>query len=57
MVSLTDCAQCMQMSSIDMGLDYDSTVTLTCNPPPLSLSASALLDACMVTGWLAIGNG
>jgi len=24
-VSLTDRAQCMQMSSIDMGLDYDST--------------------------------
>jgi len=23
-------AQCMQISSIDMGLDYDSTVMLTC---------------------------
>ena len=23
-------AQCMRMSSIDMGLDYDSTVMLTC---------------------------
>ena len=28
--SLTDCAQCMRMSSIDMGLDYDNTVMLTC---------------------------
>jgi len=30
MESLTDRAQCMQMSSIDMGLDYDSIVMLTC---------------------------
>jgi len=29
-VSLTDCAQCMQMTSIDMDLDYDSTVMLSC---------------------------
>ena len=29
-VSLTDHAQCMWMSNIDMGLDYDSTVMLTC---------------------------
>ena len=28
--NLTDRAQCMRMSSIDMGLDYDSTVMLTC---------------------------
>ena len=26
----SSCAQCMQISSIDMGLDYDSTVMLTC---------------------------
>ena len=30
MVSLTDSAQCMRMSSINVGLDYDSTVMLTC---------------------------
>ena len=30
MVRLTDRAQCMQMSSIGMCLDYDSTVMLTC---------------------------
>ena len=29
-VSLTDRTQCMRMSSIDMGLDYDSMVMLTC---------------------------
>jgi len=29
-VSLTDCAQSMQMSSIDKGLDYERMVTLTC---------------------------
>jgi len=29
-VNLTDRAQCMRMSSIDVGLDYDSMVMLTC---------------------------
>jgi len=39
MVSLTDRAQCMRMSSIDiyMGLDYNSAVMLTCK---LLLAAS-----------------
>jgi len=27
---ITDRARCKRMSSIDMGLDYDSTVMLTC---------------------------
>jgi len=30
-VSLADCVQCMRMSSINVGLDYDNTVMLTCN--------------------------
>jgi len=29
-VNLTDCAQCMRMSSMNVGLDYDSMVMLTC---------------------------
>jgi len=29
-VSLADCVQCMQMSSINVSLDYDNTVMLTC---------------------------
>ena len=29
-VGLTDRAQCMRMSSIDMGLDYDSTIIWSC---------------------------
>jgi len=29
-VSLADCVQCMRMSSINVGLDYDNTVMLTC---------------------------
>ena len=43
-VSLTDCAQGMQMSSIDMKLelDYDSTVILTCKL--LFAAAKAILD-------------
>ena len=38
-VSLTYCAQCMQMSK---GLDYDSTVMLTCKP--LFAEAKAIVD-------------
>ena len=30
MVSLTDGVQCMRMSTIDVGLDYNSIVKLTC---------------------------
>ena len=29
-LSLTDHVQCMRMSRIEMGLDYDITVMLTC---------------------------
>ena len=29
-LSVTDCAQCIPMNSIDEGLDYDSRVMLTC---------------------------
>jgi len=46
MVSLTDRAQCVQMSSIDMGLDYDSTVMLTCKLyyfPQLLFATSVLI--------------
>jgi len=42
MVSLTDCAQSMQVSSIDKGLDYDSTVMLTCKL--LFAAAKAIVD-------------
>ena len=42
MVSLKDCAQCMQMSSIDMGLNYDSTVMLT--RKVLFATAKAIID-------------
>ena len=51
-VSLTDCAQCIRMSSInmssidmsnvDMGLDYDSTVMLICKL--LFAAAKAIVD-------------
>ena len=40
-VSLTG-AQCMRLSSIDMGLDYDSTVMLTCKL--LFAAAKAIVD-------------
>jgi len=42
MVSLTDCAQCMQMSSFNVGLDYNSTVMLTCKL--LLAAAKAIVD-------------
>ena len=42
MVSLTDCAQSMQMSSIDKGLDYDRMVMLTCKL--LFAAAKAIVD-------------
>ena len=42
MVSLKDCAQCTQMSSIDMGLNYDSTVMLT--RKVLFATAKAIID-------------
>ena len=41
-MSWTDRAQCMQMNSIDMGLDYNSTVTLTCKL--LFAAAKAIFD-------------
>ena len=41
-VSLTDHVQCMQMSSIKVGLDYDSTVMLTCKL--LLVAAKAIVD-------------
>ena len=41
-VSLTDCAQCMRMSSIDIGLDYDSAIKLTCKL--LFAAAEAIFD-------------
>ena len=37
-----DRAQCMRLSSIDMGLDYDSTVMLTCKL--LFAAAKAIVD-------------
>jgi len=36
-----DRAQCMRSSNIDMGLDYDSTVMLTCK---LLAAAKAIVD-------------
>jgi len=42
-VSLTDCVQCMRMSSINVGLDhYDSMVMLTCKL--LLAAAKATVD-------------
>ena len=41
-VSRTDCAQCMRISSIDMGLHYDSMVKLTCKL--LFAAAKAIVD-------------
>jgi len=40
--SPTDRAQCMQMSSIDMGLGYDTMVMLTCKL--LFATAKAIVD-------------
>jgi len=41
-VSLTDRAQCFRMSSIDMDLDYDNMVMLTCKLQ--FAAAKAILD-------------
>ena len=41
-VSLTDHTQIMRMSSIDMGLDYNSTVMLSCKL--LFATAKAIVD-------------
>ena len=45
-VSLTDRAQCMRMSSIDVGLHYDSMVMLTCKLHVLLAAASAIVLIC-----------
>ena len=41
-VSLTDCVQCMQMSSINVDLVYDSMVMLTCKL--VFATAKAIVD-------------
>ena len=48
-VNLTDRVQCMQMSSIDVGLDYDSMVMLTCKL--LFAAAKAVVDVSPDMPW------
>ena len=48
-VGLTVRAQCMRMTSIDMGLDYDSMVMLTCNL--LFATARAIVDVGADMPW------
>ena len=47
--SPTDCAQCMRMSSIDMGLDYNSMVMLTCKL--LFAKAKDIVDVGLDMSW------
>ena len=52
-VSLRDCAQCMRMSTraaLIMGLDYDSTVVLTCKL--LSAAAKAIVEVGPHMVWI-----
>ena len=53
-VNWTDHAQCMQMNSIDMGLYYDSTVTLTCKL--LFAAAKAIFDVGPDVSLAVIGH-
>jgi len=48
-VGLTDCEQYMRMSSIDMGIDYDNTVMLTCKL--LFATAKAVVDVSHDMPW------